>query len=324
MIRRVCTVFAAALLMAVPAVGRAALSTYSQDFEGLVMTNPSALSGNAWVVYGNVFTPAHVYIYGYGTFPAPNGGNAFSAIVNGQGGVPQGNQQLSIYNDYNNADHANGNLVESNVFREQTIGAADVGNVWTFQFDAKMGNLVAPSTAAGFLKTVNPAAGYATTNFVTADMSAIPASWNTYSISLTIDAGLVGQLMQFGFNSVATHYQSSAVFYDNLYWLKTASTGVGDPNAPSVLELRPGAPNPFQNSTRLDFSLPQKGFAEIGIYDVAGRRVVTLFRGEAEAGPHAAIWDGRFADGRLAPAGVYHGVLRTAAGRVTRHIVLAR
>jgi hypothetical protein len=147
--------------------------------------------------------------------------------------------------------------------------------------------------------------------------------WNTYTLSLTIDAGLVGQLLQIGFANTATSYVSSGVFYDNLSWLHTGTTGVG-PQGPSVLELRPGAPNPFQNSTRLDFSLPQRGFAEVGVFDVTGRRVATLFRGEAEAGPHAATWNGRFANGRPAPAGVYRGVLQTAAGRVTRNLVLAR
>lgn len=325
MFHRARTFLAAALLAAAPTLAHADLATYTQDFDGLVLASPTALSGNGWVVYGNVFSPDGLsYLYGYGTFPAPNGGNAFSAIVDNQGGVPQGTQQLSIYNDYNNTDHALGRRIEANVFREQVIGAADVGNTWTFQFDAKLGNLVAPSTALAFIKTVNPAAGYATTNFLTADMTAIPATWGTYQISITIDAGLVGQLLQTGFNSTASYYVSSGVFYDNLSWQKTSSASVGGPGRAGLMDLRPNAPNPFRQSTRLDYTLAQPGFADVSVYDVGGRRVATLFRGVAEAGQHAAVWDGRFADGRLAPAGVYHGVLRTAAGHVTRNLVLSR
>lgn len=324
MFHRARTLLAATLLAAAPAAGHAALVPYTQNFEGLVMADPAALSANGWIVYGNVFTPALVYMYGYGPYPAPNAGNAFCAIDAGQGGAEQGAQQLSVYSDYNNLDHANGNLVEANVYREQSIAAADVGKTWTFQFDAKLGNLVAPSTALAFIKTLNPAAGWATTNFMTVVTTAIPATWNTYTVSLAIDAGLVGQVLQIGFASTATSYVASGVYYDNLVWHETGTTGVGDAGGAAVLQMRPGTPNPFQNTTRLDFSLPQGGFADVSVYDVGGRRVATVFRGEADAGPHTAVWAGRFADGRLAPAGVYHAVLQTAAGRVTRNVVLAR
>jgi hypothetical protein len=218
-------VLAAAFLFMVPAVSNAALVPYSQDFETLVMADPAALSADGWLVFGNVFSPDHsVYYYGYGTFPAPNPGGGFSAIVNGQGGAGQGAQQLSIYSDYNNADHANGNQIESNVFVERTIGAGDVGSTWTFQFDAKLGNLVAPTTAIAFIKTLNPAAGYATTNFLTADMAAIPTSWGTYTISINIDNTLPGQILQIGFANTATHYDGSGVFYDNILFRNTSVT----------------------------------------------------------------------------------------------------
>lgn len=324
MFHRARTLLAAALLVALPGAGQAALSPYTQSFEGLVLAAPTALSGDGWIVYGNVYSADHAtYFYGYGPYPAPNAGSAFCALAAGQGGPEQGTQQLSVYSDYNNTDHALGRQIESNVYREQAITAGDVGNIWTFQFDAKLGNLVAPSTALAFIKTLNPAAGWATTNFVSVNTTAIPTTWNTYTASLTIDAGLVGQILQIGFSNTATGYLSSAVFYDNVVWHQTGTTGVGDPAA-RALDLRPAAPNPFVASTRLDFTLPQRGFAEVGVFDVAGRRVATLFRGEADAGPHVATWDGRTADGGLAPAGVYHGVLQTAAGRVTRSLVLAR
>jgi hypothetical protein len=319
---RAIAALAATLLLAAPGAGQAALSAYSQSFEALLITDPAALSADGWIVYGNVFTPGGTYMYGYGPFPAPNGGNAFSDIDAGQGGPGQGLQQLSIYSDYNNLDHANGNIVESNVYREQTIVAGDVNAYWTFQFDAKLGNLLAPSTAFAFIKTLNPAAGWVTTNFRPLDTTSLPTTWRTYEISILITPDLVGQVLQLGFANKATAYVSSGVFYDNIVWY-TPSVGVGGSSA-RALELRPAAPNPFHGSTRLDFAVPHGGFAEVGVYDVAGRRVATLFRGEAVAGPRAVSWDGRLEDGRPAPAGLYHAVLRTAYGRVTRSAVLAR
>jgi len=214
--RGVMTLVAAAAF--VPAMqASAALSAYSQNFESLVATDPAALGADGWLIFGNVFGPGGTpYLYGYGVFPAPNAGNAFSNIDTGQGGVDQGAQQLVIFSDYNNGDHALGNLIEANVFQERSISAGDVGSTWTFQFDAKLGNLVAPTSAVAFIKTLDPNAGFATTNFLTLDTDTIPNTWGTYSIDILITPALVGQLLQFGFNSTATNYNASGVFYDNI------------------------------------------------------------------------------------------------------------
>lgn len=157
MCRRARTVLAAALLMAVPIPSQAALAPYVENFETLAAGDASALGNAGWIVFGNVYSPDHLqYYYGYGPFPAPNDTAAFCEIVSGEGGLLQGAQQLSAFNDYKNADHALGRLIESNVYREQTIGAGDVGTTWTFEFDAKLGNLERPSTAYAFIKTLDP------------------------------------------------------------------------------------------------------------------------------------------------------------------------
>lgn len=322
MFPRATTFFAAAFLVLAPVVSHAALASYTQDFETLVQLDPAALSSDGWFVWGNVFTSANAYIYGYGAV-APNQTNAFCDVAIGQGGIPQGNQQLVVYSDYNNLDHATTRLIESNVYHEQTVGAADVGTRWTFQFDAKLGSLVSPTTALAFIKTIDPFHSYNMTNFRTLNMTAIPATWNTYSITFPIDPGLVGQLLQFGFNNTAGAYAPSGVFYDNIIFFKEVA-GVGDPAGPAVMDLRPAAPNPFTSSTRMDYSMPQPGAASLTVYDVTGRRVATLFEGVASAGPHSATWDGRATNGRLAPVGVYRAVLQTPAGRTTRSVVLSR
>lgn len=205
----------AALVSLIPAAAFA-LTPYGQDFEGLDATDINALANDGWLVFGNVFDPGGGYLYGYGPFPAPNDGAAFCAIVIGQGGPPQGEQQLSVFSDYNNTDHGAGNLIESNVFQEQTIVAGDVGSTWEFTFEAKLGNLEGQTTALAFIKTLDPNAGFALTNFITVDMTNTPATWTGYSLSLTIDASLPGQILQIGFASTATNYEGSGVFYDNI------------------------------------------------------------------------------------------------------------
>jgi hypothetical protein len=194
----------------IPAVGLA-LENYSQDFEGLDQADVGALGADGWLVFGNVFDLGGGYLYGYGPFPAPNDGAAFCALVIGEGGLDQGAQQLSVFSDYNNGDHAT-SLIESNVFQEQPIGPSDSGT-WTFTFDAKLGNLTGATTAVAFIKTL---AGSDLTNFITIDMTDTPATWTGYSISIEVDSSLEGQLLQFGFASTATNFEGSGVFYDNV------------------------------------------------------------------------------------------------------------
>ena len=190
---------------------------YQQNFESLVQGSGSALADDAWFVYGNVSDGmSGAFLYGYGPYAAPNGSGAFCNIDIGQGGPAQGNQQLVVFSDYNNGDHANGHRIESIVYRGRNILAGDVGKTVTLQFDAKRGNLAGASTALAFVKTLDPGAGFATTRFVSTDTTAIPVTWGTYSIALEIDAGLVGQLLQYGFSNTATNYQGSGIFYDNI------------------------------------------------------------------------------------------------------------
>lgn len=205
-----------ALLVSMAPVASLALTPYSQDFEGLNQASGTALGGAGWLVFANVFGPDWGYWYGYGVYPAPNGSGAFSNVAVGEGGASQGNQQMVVFSDYNNANHADGAHIEALVFQERTIDAGAVGQTWVFDFDAKRGDLAGVTTAVAFIKTLNPAAGYATTNNFNLAMTAIPTSWSGYSLSITIDPSLVGQLLQFGFGSTATLYQPSGVLYDNI------------------------------------------------------------------------------------------------------------
>lgn len=197
------------------------ISAFSEDFESMNVATPpdadSSLEDAGWIVGANVFDSGGTFLYNYFAFPAPNSGAAFSAVVSGEGGVDQGSQQLSVFSDYNNTtEHTNGNLVNALVFQEWGITAGNVGEIWEFAFDAKMGNLEAPTTAEAFVKTIDPNSGFAETNLVTESMTSIPSTWGSFSMSLPIDAGLVGQIFQVGFASTATNFDGSGVFYDNV------------------------------------------------------------------------------------------------------------
>ncbi len=313
---------AAFLISSIPVAGQA-LAPYSQDFEGLSQSDVGALAADGWLVYGNVFTAGGSYLYGYGPFPAPNDGAAFCAIAVGEGGSEQGDQQLAVYSDYNNTDHGNGNRIESNVFQEQMIAAGQVGETWRFAFQVKRGNIEGSSTAVAFIKTLDPASGYALTNFLTVDVTATPTEWSGNSLTIAIDAGLVGQILQFGFANTATNYEGSGIFYDNVQF-GPAEVTVPDGRAIAGAALQQNFPNPFNPATTIDFTLDRSGSVELAVFDLSGRLVATLLRDELAAGDHRLVWSGRNDRGIPVASGQYRYALTTATGRLTRSMILLK
>ena len=314
------TMAAAALLVLVP-VACLAVTPYAQDFEALDHTAVNALELDGWLVFGNVSTATGTYLYGYGPFVAPNDGFGFCQIDTGQGGVDQGQNQLVVFSDYNNGDHGVGNLIESNTFQEQTVEAGNVGEIWYFDFDAKMGNLELGSTAFAFIKTLDPSNGWALTNLITEEMTNTPVEWQGYRLAITIDAGLVGQILQIGFYNVATNYEGAGVFYDNLNFYVAGMTDV--PSA-STSKLQQNHPNPFNPTTRIDFVLDRTDNVAVAVFDLAGRKVATLHRGVLGAGEHSVDWNGTTDRGDAAATGHYRYVLTTSSGRESRSMILLK
>jgi hypothetical protein len=95
---------------------------------------------------------------------------------------------------------------------------------------------------------------------------------------------------------------------------------------PAVTELTGVWPNPVQGETRVRFAVGrfETAAVRLAIFDVTGRRVVSLLEGRPEAGWHEVSWSGRDSGGRRVAAGVYF--LRFEAGSVlaTRKIVHLR
>jgi len=86
----------------------------------------------------------------------------------------------------------------------------------------------APSTALAFIKTLDPNAGFALTNFLTVDTAVFPSLWQEgVAIDLGIDAGLSGQILQFGFLNTASNSAPTAVFYDNVSFGVVPEPGTG-------------------------------------------------------------------------------------------------
>jgi hypothetical protein len=77
-----------------------------------------------------------------------------------------------------------------------------------------------------------------------------------------------------------------------------------------VARLR--GPNPFDNATEIEFTLPVRAPVQVRVLDVSGRLIRTVGDENLGAGTHRAGWDGRDDRGVRAAAGVYF--LRVRAG----------
>jgi len=75
--------------------------------------------------------------------------------------------------------------------------------------------------------------------------------------------------------------------------------------APRVLTLGFGRPNPFNPEATFPVTLDRDGVFSLRVYRVDGVLVRTLHDGPSPAGVYALRWDGRDASGRLLPGGVY-------------------
>ncbi|MFN0152246.1 MAG: endo-beta-N-acetylglucosaminidase [bacterium] len=91
--------------------------------------------------------------------------------------------------------------------------------------------------------------------------------------------------------------------------------GIDAGTSSASFALEQNEPNPFRPPTHIRFRLPAPARVTLSVYDVSGRRVADLLKGQLASGEHFAAWDGRGADGRAAPAGVY--VYRLSAGAAT-------
>jgi hypothetical protein len=100
-------------------------------------------------------------------------------------------------------------------------------------------------------------------------------------------------------------------------------TGTGDmPSA--VTALYPNTPNPFNPTTSIRYSLSQRQWVSVRVYDVGGRLVRTLVDEARPAGVQTVQWHGVDAYGQPAASGVYFIEMRTNGFRDVQKAVLLK
>ena len=83
-------------------------------------------------------------------------------------------------------------------------------------------------------------------------------------------------------------------------------------------------PNPFNPQTTIVFSLPERGMANLNIYNLKGQLVKNLARETRDAGSHTIVWNGRDEAGRKVSSGIYYYRLEASGRSQTRKMLLVK
>jgi hypothetical protein len=99
---------------------------------------------------------------------------------------------------------------------------------------------------------------------------------------------------------------------------------VENPQVPARFLVLQNAPNPFNPTTTIRFTLPEAGQVRVAVYDVRGALTRTLVDQAFLSGAHSVVWDGKDWLGRNVASGVYVYRLTTTQGVVTKRMTLLR
>ena len=83
-------------------------------------------------------------------------------------------------------------------------------------------------------------------------------------------------------------------------------------------------PNPFNPTTNIEFSLNERNFVTITVYDLVGNTIKTLFNDIMEPGLNTLTWDSRDNNGSLVSSGIYFYSLQSGYQSQTKKMMLLR
>ena len=93
---------------------------------------------------------------------------------------------------------------------------------------------------------------------------------------------------------------------------------------PNSFILNQNYPNPFNSSTLISYTMPKAGFANVTIYNVLGKKIITLVNNQQTAGYKSVAWNGFDKSGIDMGAGMYFYVLEAGNFRQVKKMILLK
>ncbi|MFQ5607215.1 MAG: FlgD immunoglobulin-like domain containing protein, partial [Candidatus Zixiibacteriota bacterium] len=93
---------------------------------------------------------------------------------------------------------------------------------------------------------------------------------------------------------------------------------------PKHFELHQNFPNPFNPTTTISYSLPQRAEVTVTIYNILGEKVRVFTEGRKSAGRHSVTWNSRNESGKPVASGVYFYKVQAGEFSASRKMVLLK
>jgi len=97
-----------------------------------------------------------------------------------------------------------------------------------------------------------------------------------------------------------------------------------DNTLPEVYAIHQNYPNPFNPTTSIKYQLPEESMVNLTIYDVMGRKVMSLINSYRAAGYHSVQWDATNDLGQPVSAGMYIYTIQAGDYREVRKMILLK
>ncbi|MDT8323092.1 MAG: T9SS type A sorting domain-containing protein [Bacteroidota bacterium] len=117
-------------------------------------------------------------------------------------------------------------------------------------------------------------------------------------------------------NSIRTEQNP---LYEYYVIAPSAPTGITGPASGTTFALTESFPNPFRTTMNIHFRVDARMHVRIGVYDIRGRLLHTVVRGERDRGTHMVQLKAA-----TLPTGTYMLVMETARGRSARPVHIVR
>lgn len=142
------------------------------------------------------------------------------------------------------------------------------------------------------------------------------------SIGFTAGNGTTTELREYRFtdnNPAAgiSYYRLKQTDYDGSFEYSHVIQVSAKPVLSFTLEQN--HPNPFNPETQISFTLPEKGFVTLAVYNILGKEVDVLFSGELESGRHTVNFNAKNYS-----SGVYIYKLTGGGAAITRKMILTK
>jgi hypothetical protein len=110
----------------------------------------------------------------------------------------------------------------------------------------------------------------------------------------------------------------------DFYYLRSAIDINGITTVPTAFSLESIYPNPFNPSATIRYAVPRASQVTIEIFDILGRKVVTLFDQKQTAGWHTVQWNGHNDQQQAVTSGIYIARLKAEDQVSAKKMVLLR